>query len=145
MINLSALQKLFKHDEVENWLKTVKGEGKKCFRTQMKLYVPTCYGQCELEANELINEVNKIYEGSTIYKAEGSWITPEGRTETEPIKVVEIGHDCTEYEEAKRLGEAIVKYATKTNQQAISILQGRFYIGQTPEVVKAFKKKFGET
>ena len=145
MINLPNLRRLFKHDEVEKWLKSIEGPGKKCFKTQMKIYAPTCYGKCEIAVKELIAEVTDIYKGSTVYDAEGAWTTPQGQVETEPIKVVEMAHDCTNFEEGERLARAVTAYATKAKQHSISVHQGSFYISETPEMMKALKKRFGET
>jgi cystathionine beta-lyase family protein involved in aluminum resistance len=125
-------------DEIEAWLKTIKGVT--CFTEKMKVYAPTCYGKCLDAVEELIAKINEIFTGSTVYDAEGTWVTPEGRVEREPVKVIEVGHRCTDPDSARRFAEAIITYAQKADQRTIAIYQNDFYIAQRPEMVEAFKK-----
>ena len=124
-------------DEIEKWLKNV--EGVMCFTEKMKIYAPTCYGQCMDAVEKLIKKVNKIFGGSTVYDAEGSWVEDD-RVITEPVKVIEVGHRCTDPETAREFAEAIVEYAEEAGQSAIAIHQNDFYIAPTPELLKTYEK-----
>ena len=125
-------------DELRRWLQTVRGVT--CYRDKLKIYAPTCYGRCLREVEELIAEVNKIVGGSTVYDAEGSWVTPEGRVETEPVKVIEAAHHCLSRDEAVKLARAITEYARKANQSAIAVEAGSFYIAETPRLLEAYRR-----
>jgi hypothetical protein len=124
-------------DQIERWLREVKGV--ECYPEKIKIYAPTCYDTCLPEVERLIERVNRIFKGSTVYDAEGSWVTEEGKVETEPVKVIEVGHRCAGLKEARELAEAIVEYATKANQQYLSVHQGSFFIARTPELLKAYE------
>jgi hypothetical protein len=123
-------------DAIEEWLKGIKGVT--CFTEKMKVYAPTCYGKCIDAVNELIYELNKMFGGSTVYDAEGYYVM-NGREVKEPVKVIEIGHRCTDSETARKFGEAVAKYATRAEQSAIAIHQNDFYIAETPEMLESLK------
>lgn len=132
-------------DEVHKWLKGMRPEARTCFKHKMKIYAPTCYGKCQGDVHQLIKEINRIFNGATVYNAEGNWYNPQLKDiETEPIKVIEIGHDCLKGQQAKDLVKAMTKYAVASKQQAMSIVDGDFYIAETPEMLIAEKKRFGE-
>jgi len=124
-------------DEMRKWLRAIKGVT--CYTEKMKVYAPTCYDRCLPAVQKLVAKLNTIFGGSTVYDAEGSWIT-DTRLEKEPIKVIEIGHRCTEPETAKRFAEAITDYAKEAKQGAIAIHETDFFIARTTELLKAFEK-----
>ena len=124
-------------DEIEAWLRGIKGVT--CFTEKMKIYAPTCHDKCLPAVEKLIERINTIFGGSTVYDAEGTWVS-DTRVEREPVKVIEVGHRCAEPETARAFAEAIVEYAREANQNAIAIHQTDFYIAQTPEMIKAFKE-----
>lgn len=131
-------------DEVIKWLRGMKPEARTCFKHKMKIYAPTGYGRCQATVDELIKDVNIIFQGCTVYDAKGNWYDKKARAvETEPIKVIEIGHDCLKGQQARELVKAMTKYAVKCNQQAMSIVDGDFYIAESPEMVRTAEKKFG--
>jgi predicted Zn-dependent protease len=123
-------------DRVRGWLARITGVT--CFPEKMKIYAPTCYDKCLPEVERLINRVNQIFGGSTVYDAQGSWVS-DGRVETEPVKVIEVGHRCASLKEARELAEAIVEYARDAKQNYISIHQGDFYIARSEEMLRAYE------
>ena len=131
-----------KIDEIEKFFKKFAG---KCFPEKLKIYAPTCYGKCIDAVEELNSKVLETFGGSTVYDAEGCWISEEtGETECEPVKVIEVGHHCTDRETAKKLIQAIKDYAVKAKQYSVAVSQGSFYIAETEELVKAFEKQFSK-
>jgi hypothetical protein len=125
-------------DKIEEWLRTIKGVT--CFTEKLKIYAPTCEGKCLDAVEELISKVNELFGGSTVYDAEGYYIGAEGKEYREPVKVIEVGHRCTDETTAKKFAEAIVTYATKAKQEAIAIHQNDFYIAPTTEMLKAYEQ-----
>lgn len=115
---------------LEEWLKNIAVSGGICFPEKFKLYAPTCYGKCEDAVDELVKDINLIFGGSTTYKdVEGCWWDDENKKlECEPIRVIETAHHCQDYETARKLSNAIIKYNEKAKQKYISISQGSFYI-----------------
>lgn len=124
-------------DEVEAWVKSIKGAT--CYPSRMKIYAPTCYGKCMPEVEKLISNVNRLFGGSTVYNAEGTWVS-DSEVETEPVKVIEVGHHCADPERARELGKALGDYAVKAKQEAISIMSGSFYIARSKDLVETYKK-----
>lgn len=127
------------NDEIEKWLKSIKGT--LCFRERMKVYAPTCNNRCNDAVEELIVSMNKLFGGSTVYDAHGSWVD-KGLLVVDPVKVIEVGHSCVDKESAKKFAEAVSTYATRANQKAISVSQGNFYLADTPQIVEAFRERF---
>jgi len=128
-------------DELRRFLMGVRGTV--CFPDKTRIYAPTCYGECIDEVNKLIEEVNKLFGGSTVYDAVGSWYNEEkGIIETEPVKVIESAHNCLTKEGAERLMKAITNYGRRANQTAISVENGnQFYIARTEDLLQALKRK----
>jgi len=124
-------------DPIGEWLNRIKG--RVCYPDAMKVFAPTCYGKCEVAVEELITSMNKIFGGSTIYTAEGSW-SSDSTLETEPVKVIEVGHNCTDPKKASEFARAIRKYAKKAEQKAMAIHQGSFYMASTPALLKTYIK-----
>jgi hypothetical protein len=124
-------------DEVEAWLRSIKGVT--CFTEKMKIYAPTCHDTCLPAVEKLIARLNALFGGTTVYDAEGTWVS-DTRLEREPVKVIEVGHRCTDPDSARRFAEAIAEYAQEAKQEAIAIHQTDFYIARTPELIEAFKK-----
>ena len=109
-----------------------------CFTQKMKLYLPTCCGNCETEVLQLRDRVNEIFGGSTVYEdTQGCWFDPKDKKVLcEPIKVIEVAHNCTDKETLKQLVDAITDYAEKTKQHSVSIHNGTFYIAETERLKK---------
>ena len=128
-------------DELSTFLERISGVT--CFRERTKIYAPTCRGKCISEVGKLIEKVNMLTGGSTVYDAEGSWIDPEtGKVETEPVKVIEAAHHCLSREQAEKLVEALSEYAREAKQTAIAIYSGnQFYIAETPKLLKIYEEK----
>lgn len=117
------------YDNLENWLNEMVSKSGVCFPEKMKVYAPTCYGKCVSSVDKLVHRINEIFGGSTTYReVSGCWINPEGKTECEPVSVIEVAHHCTDYDTAKKFIDAIADYSIEADQQAISISQGSFYI-----------------
>ncbi|MEM4976422.1 MAG: hypothetical protein QXT64_03750 [Desulfurococcaceae archaeon] len=124
-------------DKLEEFLKSIKGVT--CFRERLKIYAPTCYGKCVDAVEKLISNINKVIGGSTVYDAEGSWIS-DGRLYREPVKVIEAAHHCLSKDEAEAIAKAIVEYAKEARQEALAIYGSNFYIASVPELLKAYEK-----
>jgi hypothetical protein len=124
-------------DEIAKWLRAIPGVT--CFTEKMKVYAPTCHDRCLPAVEALISRINTIFGGSTVYDAEGTWVK-DSRVEREPVKVIEVGHRCTDPERAREFASAIVDYARSAEQSAIAIHQNDFYIAETPELIEAFKR-----
>jgi len=129
-------------DPIKDWLDAIKG--RVCYPDSMKVYAPTCYGKCEDVVEELIVSMNKIFGGSTIYEAKGSW-SSDSTLETEPIKVIEVGHNCTDPNKARQFARAVRAYAKKADQKAMAIHHGSFYIASSPELLKTYLKNQKKT
>lgn len=130
-------------DDVHKWLKGIKPYALTCFKSKMKVYVPTGYGRCLKDVDNFVTTLNVLFNGCTVYDAQGNWYDKKARrVETEPIKVIEIGHNCIEGTQARKFVQALTKYATSCNQQAMSLVDGDFYIAETPEMVKHAKEVF---
>jgi hypothetical protein len=129
-------------DEIDRWLAGIRGVV--CYTEKMKVYAPTCHGRCLPAVEKLISRVNELFGGSTVYDAEGTWLSPEGRVVREPVKVIEAAHSCTAPETARRFAEAIVDYAREADQQAIAISQGSFFIAESREMIKALEELRGK-
>jgi hypothetical protein len=54
--------------------------------------------------------------------------------------VIEAAHSCSDNGELAKIVEAISNYAEKTGQQAVSVLNGQFYIAETEKLIKQFEK-----
>ena len=115
-------------DALEEWLDQVTMErGGVCFTETIKFYLPTCEGWCEDAVSRFIDAVNRVFGGSTNYRAEGCWVSPEGKTMCEPVVVVESSHHCTDEREAREIADALLRYAEEANQQWLAVSQGKFY------------------
>lgn len=112
-----------------------------CYTERMKIYAPTCYGECEPEVQKLVERVNELFGGSTTYdQCTGCWFDEEiKKVECEPIKVIEVAHNCSKKEDLKQLMDAIVDYATKTDQKTLSIQNGKFYIAKKPQLIEKYE------
>jgi len=113
---------------IEDWLGKVPQAI--CFTEKMKVYAPTCSGKCEREVDALINEMNRIFGGSTVYnEVTGCWYdSSKKETVCEPVKVIEVGHNCSTKLKLEEMMKAVTQYALDTKQDAISIHNGKFYI-----------------
>ena len=120
---------------LEEWLQGV--QGRICFKEVMKVYAPTCDGQCEDAVQELADNLSKAFGGATIYeKATGEWFdNEENRIIKEPVKVIELAHSCADPQQLRTISTLITQYALKTNQKAVSVQNGRFYIAETPDIL----------
>ena len=143
-------------DQIETWLASIKGRS--CFTERMKVYVPVnCGGKgktcrcgatsvksgqkCMGEVNQLIASINKIFGGSTVYDARGSGLEKGGLVE-EPVKVIEIASNCTNYKSAKEFKEALVKYAEDMLQWEIGVSRGsHFFITRTAQASESLREK----
>lgn len=78
-------------DEIEAWLASV-GDVR-CYPEKMKVYAPTCDGTCLPAVERLIDSINRLFEGSTVYDARGDYFdAAKGIMFREPVKVIEVGH-----------------------------------------------------
>ncbi len=117
-----------------------------CLPETMKIYLPTCYGECIDEVIRVRDEIDKITGGSTLYKeAEGCYhaVTDEGYEihECEPVMVLETAHRCFTGDQSKKIMEILKEYGEKTNQYSIGIWQGKFYVIKTTDLARALEKK----
>ena len=127
-------------DEVRKWLAGIGGGV--CYPDNVKIYAPTCKGKCLREVNELTDTVSRLFGGSTVYPAAGAWIDEStGKMDTEPVRVIEAAHNCTDPAVARELGKAIVKYATRTRQKWLAVRAGKFYMGPQQEFIRRFVRR----
>ena len=125
---------------IDEWLNKVPRAV--CFTEKMKVYAPTCYGKCEKQTNTLISEMNRIFGGSTVYnEVIGCWYdSSKEETICEPVKVIEVGHNCSTKLKLEELMKAITKYAVDTKQDAISIHNGKFYIADREPLIERYEE-----
>jgi len=125
-------------ESLEEFLKSVRGVT--CYQDRIRIYAPTCYGECIDAVNRLNEKVSKLLGGSTVYDAEGCWVNPRGETECEPVRVIESAYRCIDPETARGVVEAIAEYGVEAKQQALAVEQGSFYIASTSEVIEKIKE-----
>ena len=127
-------------ETIDKWLFSVPKVS--CYRERLKIFAPTCDDKCLPAVQELINKVNTLFGGSTIYdQCTGCWFDEEKEAVLcEPVKVIEVGHNCSTKEDLTKLMAAITDYAVKTDQHSMSIQNGRFYITKRPELVKKYEE-----
>ena len=127
-------------DALEEWLKGIRGVV--CYTEMLKIYAPTCYGKCINAVEKLLDRLNKVFGGSTVYKeCQGCWFNEEeNRMECEPVWVIEIGHRCLSEREAREVVEAILEYAKEANQQYIAVRGNNFYIASREDMLKAYER-----
>ena len=113
-----------------------------CYTERMKVYAPTCDGKCEKEVDHLIEKINKLFYGSTVYdKCTGCWLDEEkGEVECEPIKVIEVAHNCSAKEDLRQMMDALVDYAINTGQKSLSIQNGRFYVAKSQALISKYEE-----
>ena len=126
-------------DELDAFLESVPG---KCYAKTTKIFAPTCGGTCQGAVDDLVSAVNRIFKGSTIYDAEGSW-NEGNRIITEPVKVIEIAHAPICPDTAQELAEAITEYGRKAGQQEIAIMDGNFYMMKTSALFEGLLERTG--
>jgi hypothetical protein len=105
--------------------------GGTCLREKIRVYVPTCYGKCNTDAERVRARMTKLFKGSTTWRGTGSWYDDKGNLVDEPIMVVESAHGNLCGKEAKIFVNIIQDYAKSAKQESISIENGfsDFYIG----------------
>ena len=132
---------------LEKWLKTIPDVD--CKLETLRVIAPTCYGECKPAVQRLIDDMNGIFGGSTNFGllddkktgVEGCWFNPEiKKKECEPVVVIDSGHNCSKKEQLQQVAAAITRYATDADQHSISIVNNRFYIGETPYIRAATEK-----
>lgn len=124
---------------LDEWLKTVPDV--MCFTEKLKLYVPTCDDACLPAARRLNDEVVRIFKGSTVYReATGCWIRPDGKTECEPVQVIEVGHQCSNKKTLASLVKAIADYSSEAGQHSVSVHNGSFFIARSDELLNKYKE-----
>ena len=129
---------------IDKWLKDVPNVS--CYRERLKIYAPTCGDKCLPDIQELIEKVNELFGGSTIYEqCTGCWFDEKNdKVLCEPVKVIEVGHNCSRKEDLVQLMDAIADYASKTKQDSMSIQNGRFYIAETEDLLDKYEKLTAE-
>lgn len=125
---------------IEDWLTKVPEA--LCFTEKMKIYAPTCRGKCEREVDILIDKMNHIFGGSTTYnKATGCWYdSSKEEIICEPTRVIEIGHNCSTKLKLEEAMKAITQYAVDSDQDAISIQNGKFYIAEREPLLTKYEE-----
>lgn len=135
-------RQLFIRDAIHRWLKEM-GPGEQCMTEALKVYLPadpaTC-PKCPAEAEKVIKTINSLFGGSTVYDAEGSWISEKtGEVVKEKVKVVEAGHHCSKPPQREKFSEALMDFGVKTGQEMLFIgANNRFYLVK-PGVVREVK------
>jgi hypothetical protein len=124
---------------LDNWLANIPKIT--CYTQTMKVYAPTCRGECMNEVDQLAHEIVSIFGGCTIYDGEGCW-KPErgGEPICEPVKIIEIGHNCSSDVTLEKLARAVKDYASKTKQESLSIKNGHFFIAETPRFTEKYRE-----
>ncbi len=127
---------------LEEWLNTI--PDRLCFEEKMKVYAPTCGGDCTQEVDVLRDKINKIFGGCTVYEqSTGCWFDKENnKILCEPVKVLEVAHSCSDKDTLLKLANAIADYASKTKQHSISIHNGSFFIAETPKLIEKLQEEF---
>ncbi len=122
--------------ELNKFLSSIRGT--MCFTQTMKVFVPTCKGKCSGAVRALQKELTDYFEGSTTYEAaKGCWMNPDTKEmECEPVKVIELGHNCASREDLRALSRAIVKYSQRARQHSIGIQNGNFYISGSKDLLE---------
>ncbi len=121
--------------ELDKFLNSIRG--RVCFTQVLRVYTPTCYGKCDEAVNELSADLARDFGGTTMYeKVQGCWVDPKDKLECEPVKVIELAHECATRDDLRKLAKAIVKYSQKANQHSIGIRNGSFYIAESKELLE---------
>lgn len=139
---------MFQDDDIMKFIRQVKQSGLMCLPNKMKFYAPIRCGDddnpkhnCTKLALKLRDDLNTIFGGSTMWAGEGSWYNAKTReVVVEPVKGIEVAHNCTDVETAQKMAKAVTDYAVSAKQHSISIERGSFYIMSTPEMAEASKK-----
>jgi hypothetical protein len=93
-----------------------------CFRNKLKVYFPVADNFAEDWFEQLRDEMNDLFGGSTSFDAEGSWYDSDtGETIIEPVRVIEAAHNCGSRDSVARITAMIRDAAQATNQSAVSI------------------------
>jgi hypothetical protein len=114
--------------------------GVTCFPERMKVYAPTCHGACLPAVERLVDRISRVAGGATVYEGEGYWIDDRGNLVREPVKVIEVGHNCFSREELAKVVSAIADYAVEAKQDSIAVYGANFYIAPRDALLEAYRR-----
>lgn len=121
--------------ELDRYLDTI--PERLCFSQTLKIFAPTCYGECTAAVDRLETDLAKHFGGVTAYdQVRGCWLDPQGDLECEPVRVIELGHGCTNREDIMKMSGAIVRYGQEARQHSLGIRSGHFYIAKSSEMLQ---------
>jgi hypothetical protein len=121
--------------ELDKFLGSIKDNV--CYTQTIRVFVPTCQGKCTQAVKTLHKELTDYFEGSTMYESvRGCWREPDGAMICEPVKVIELGHNCATREDLQALSKAIVKYSQVAKQHSIGIQNGSFHITESKRLLE---------
>ena len=125
---------------IDEWLDSHRGDGTFCLPNKLTIYFPVATEQAEEVFAHLRAEINDMFGGSTVWDGEGSWADPSCPEETEhvciePVKIIEVAHNCTSPETRDRLARVLKEAAMATNQVTVGVSgTNSFYIIPTGQI-----------
>ena len=99
--------------------------------TLFKLYAPID----ETYSTELINKINNVTKGCTIYQGKGMWVSGDNKLYDEDIVVIEVYYTLNESQE-KSILESIYEWGLKTGQELIAMSIDNKFCTLTLEKIK---------
>lgn len=100
-----------------------------CFKNKLRVYFPVTDNTSKRWYERIRDELNAAFGGSTSFKAEGSWLDEDtGRVVIEPVRVIEVAHNCHSRDQVARVARVVKDAAQATRQTALSIETNQFHI-----------------
>ena len=116
------------NDAVEKWVNQ-HGGGKYCSPNGFQIIFPTDCGSCDTAIHDLRKTMSQLFGGTTEWKGHGCWYDANGNEVCEGVQILQSAHNCSRPDQAKQLGEAIIRATTTAKQDAVFIAAGhKFYI-----------------
>jgi len=106
-------------------------EGTYCLPYSLKVVMPYGCPGCFKAMEELVDDFTKLFHGTTVYTAEGTWEDSKGAIITDHNKVIEVYHKCMTHEDEERAVEYIAKAAEAANQDSMALGFGKYMIVPT--------------
>lgn len=99
-----------------------------CFKNKLRVYFPVASDPAYDWFEQIRAVINTVFGGSTTYDAEGSWMDKQGELVTEPVKVIEVAHNCHSREEVEAVSTVVRDAALATAQEVMSIEANQFHL-----------------
>jgi hypothetical protein len=117
---------------MENWERQiVKKEGVRCLPYSLQVVLPEKCPDCDVAIRKLIDGMTRMFNGTTTFKAEGTWVDDKGHVIPEAVLVVESAHSCLDNRMENEFINLVQDCARLAHQDAIAVKQGRFLIIDT--------------